>query len=119
MKAKLPKAAQHAADTFPEVWKAYQALGAATENAGPLDARTRRLVKVAIAIGASFDSAARSHMRRALREDGITEAELRHVALLAITTTGWSRGVAALDWIERVTSECQSDPTLAVSPRER
>jgi alkylhydroperoxidase/carboxymuconolactone decarboxylase family protein YurZ len=72
---------------------------------GPLDARTRRLIKLGIAIGASFDSAARSHIRRALREDAISADELRHVALLAITTTGWSRGVAALDWIERVIEE--------------
>lgn len=102
---KLPIAAQAAADRFPEVWQAYQALGAATEMAGPLDGKTRRLVKLAIAIGAGFDSAARSHLRRALNEDGITVDELRHVALLAITTTGWSRGVAALDWIDRVESE--------------
>ena len=101
----LPEAAQKTADTYPEVWKAYQALGAATENAGPLEAKTRRLVKFGIAMGAGFDSAARSHARRALEEDGISIDELRHVALLAITTTGWSRGVAALDWIERVANE--------------
>jgi alkylhydroperoxidase/carboxymuconolactone decarboxylase family protein YurZ len=105
MKAKMPAAAQRTADQFPEVWKAYQSLGAATEAAGPLDPRTRRLIKFAIAIGASFDSAARSHARRAIKEDGVTAEELRHVALLAITTTGWSRGVAALDWIERVVGE--------------
>ena len=102
---KLPKAAQRTADTFPEVWKAYQQLGAATEAAGPLDAKTRRLVKLAIAMGAGFDSAARSHIRRALREEGVSVDELRHVALLAITTTGWSRGVRALDWIETVITE--------------
>lgn len=102
---KLPAAAQKTADRFPDVWQAYQALGAATEKAGPLDGKSRRLVKLAIAIGAGFDSAARSHMRRALKEDGATVEELRHVALLAITTTGWSRGVAALDWIEKVQSE--------------
>jgi len=62
-------------------------------------------VKLGIAIGAGFDSAARSHIRRALIEDGIPAEALRHAALLAITTTGWSRGVAALDWIERVLAE--------------
>lgn len=105
MTVKLPKAAQRTADDFPEVWAAYQALGSATEKAGPLDIKTRRLVKLGIAIGASFDSAARSHIRRALREDGVSADELRHVALLAITTTGWSRGVAALDWIETLLDE--------------
>jgi hypothetical protein len=33
MAEKLPKAAQRTADTFPDVWAAYQALGSATENA--------------------------------------------------------------------------------------
>ncbi|HUS97253.1 MAG TPA: carboxymuconolactone decarboxylase family protein [Hyphomicrobiaceae bacterium] len=105
MKAKLPEAAQRTADQFPEVWDAYQALGKAAEAAGPLDAKTIRLIKLGISIGASFDSAARSHIRRALREDGVTGAELRHAALLAITTVGWSRGVATLDWIKKVESE--------------
>ena len=55
MTAKLPEAAQRTADDFPEIWAAYQALGKATEAAGPLDAKTIRLVKLGIAIGASFD----------------------------------------------------------------
>ncbi len=105
MTAKLPEAAQRTADEFPEVWTAYQALGKATEAAGPLDAKTIRLVKLGIAIGASFDSAARSHIRRGLREDGVSIEELRHAALLAITTVGWSRGVAALDWIKKIENE--------------
>jgi alkylhydroperoxidase/carboxymuconolactone decarboxylase family protein YurZ len=105
MAVRLPKAAQRTADDFPDVWAAYQALGSATEKAGPLDARTRRLIKLGIAIGAAYDSAARSHIRRGLREDGVSADELRHVALLAITTTGWSRGVAALDWIESLLDE--------------
>lgn len=102
MAVELPEAAQKTADDFPKIWDAYQALGAATESAGPLDQKTRRLIKLGIAIGASFDSAARSHIRRALGEDGITAQELQHAALLAITTVGWSRGVAALDWIRQV-----------------
>lgn len=105
MTAKLPEAAQRTADDFPEIWAAYQALGKATEAAGPLDAKTIRLVKLGIAIGASFDSAARSHIRRGLREDGVSAEEMRHAALLAITTVGWSRGVAALDWIKKVEGE--------------
>jgi len=105
MTAKLPEAAQRTADEFPDIWTAYQALGKATEAAGPLDAKTIRLIKFGIAIGASFDSAARSHIRRGLREDGVSADALRHAALLAITTVGWSRGVAALDWIKTVEDE--------------
>ena len=43
-----------------------------------------------------------SHVRRGL-DEGITGAELKHVALLAISTLGLSKAVAALTWIEDIT----------------
>jgi alkylhydroperoxidase/carboxymuconolactone decarboxylase family protein YurZ len=36
---------------YTEVWQAYDQLGAAVHAAGPLDEKTRGLVKLAIAIG--------------------------------------------------------------------
>lgn len=40
----LPGAAQRAADEYPDLWKAVQRLGEVVNEAGPLDARTRRLI---------------------------------------------------------------------------
>jgi alkylhydroperoxidase/carboxymuconolactone decarboxylase family protein YurZ len=40
-------------------------------------------------------------VRRGLKA-GLTPAELRQVALLAITTLGWSSSVAALSWINDI-----------------
>ena len=98
----LPRAANHVADIFPDIWKAYAALGEACANSGPLDARTRRLVKLALAIGAASEGATHSHARRG-ESDGITADEMKQVAMLAIPTLGFPRAVAALTWIEDVT----------------
>jgi alkylhydroperoxidase/carboxymuconolactone decarboxylase family protein YurZ len=82
----------------PQLWEAYQALGKACAEAGPLDDRTRRLVKLALAIGARSEGAVHSHTRRGLAE-GLSADELRHVAMLAVPTLGFPAAVAALTWI--------------------
>jgi AhpD family alkylhydroperoxidase len=84
----------------PEVTAAYESLQAATRQAGPLSGRERELVKFGVAVGAGLDSSARSHARKA-HALGVTRAELEQAALLAATTTGWSRAVMALGWVER------------------
>ena len=101
MKDKLPDFLDSVIQEYPDVWKAYQDLGVACGNAGPLDEKTVRLVKLALAIGAKSEGAVHSHTRRALRE-GLTREELQQVALLAITTVGWSSAMAALSWIQDV-----------------
>lgn len=98
----LPSGAAEVARTYPQVWEAYAALGQACAEAGPLDGRTLRLVKLALAIGASSEGAVHSHARRAVAE-GVSKEELRQVALLAIPTLGFPQGVKALTWIEDIT----------------
>jgi len=46
--------------------QAVEALGEVTQSAGPLDSKTRALVKLAIAVGALREGAVHSHTRRAL-----------------------------------------------------
>lgn len=101
MKDKLPDFLQGVIEEYPDVWQAYQGLGEACGTAGPLDAKTVRLTKLALAIGAKSEGAVHSHTRRALRE-GIPREELQQVALLAITSIGWSSSMAALSWIQDV-----------------
>ncbi|MDT0500087.1 MULTISPECIES: carboxymuconolactone decarboxylase family protein [unclassified Halomonas] len=86
------------------MWDAYAELGKACAESGPLDARTRRLVKLALAVGARSEGAVHSHARRAL-EEGETSEALKQVAMLSIPTLGLPRGVAALTWIEDITDE--------------
>jgi alkylhydroperoxidase/carboxymuconolactone decarboxylase family protein YurZ len=95
----LPPIVERFAREHPEVWKAYNALGEAAAEAGPLDPKSQRLVKLALAVGAGLEGAVHSHVRRGLRL-GLTKQEITHVALLAITTIGWPSAIAALSWIE-------------------
>ncbi|WP_224825938.1 carboxymuconolactone decarboxylase family protein [Cognatishimia sp. MH4019] len=95
----MPGAAGDLADQQPDIWQAYSDLGKACATAGPLTDREKRLVKLALAIGASSEGAVHSHTRRA-RLEGIDEAAIQQVALLAIGPSGLPRAVAAKTWIE-------------------
>ncbi len=96
---KLPSRAGRLANDQPAMWRAYQEYGKACAEAGPLDARAQRLVKLALAVAARTEGAVHSHVRRA-RAEGISADELRHVAYLAAPTIGFAAAVAALTWID-------------------
>ena len=82
----------------PEIWKAFNSLAQACHNAGPLDEKTRRLVKLAIAVGAGTEGGTHSAVRHAA-EGGVTAEEMEHVAILSITTIGFPAAGRALSWI--------------------
>lgn len=100
-KAPLPAFAGSIAKRYPSVWKAYTQLGEETATGGPLTERERRLVKLALAVGSGSEGATHSHARQALA-DGLTPPEVRHVALLGITTLGFPASAAALSWLDDV-----------------
>lgn len=96
---KLPAAYERFQRTYRRVWEAYDSLGTAIHQGGPLDAKTRELIKLGIAIGGRLDGAIRAHVRLGL-EKGASPEEIRQVALLAITTSGFPTMMAALTAIE-------------------
>ncbi len=104
MKKLPPSGAGVFAKQFPEVWDAYESLGKACAESGPIDARTRRLIKLALSIGARSEGAVHSHARQAV-EEGMTAEELRQIAALAITTLGFPAAMAGLSWINDVAKE--------------
>jgi alkylhydroperoxidase/carboxymuconolactone decarboxylase family protein YurZ len=95
--AQIPDASKAVGQAYPGVMSAYEQLAAAAHDAGPLDERTRRLVKLAMAAGAKLEGAVRSHVSQA-RDAGISDAEIDHVFLLAITTIGLPSAVASRTW---------------------
>ena len=100
MKKNAPKQVEVMRERFPQVWEAFTNLAdACHERGGPLDEKSRKLVKLALAIGNRHEGATHSAVRHALAA-GISREELRHVALLAITTIGWPAARAALSWID-------------------
>ncbi len=104
MKAEFPKWTKHFQRAYPKVWRAFQELGEECHSAGPLDQRTRRLVKIGIAAACGSEGAVHSAVRNALAE-GVLPDEVRHSILLSITTIGFPKAQAALSWAEDVIGE--------------
>jgi len=96
---KLPKSYTDFQEAHPEVFRAYEQLGTAVHAAGPLDAKTRGLIKLAMAIAGRHEGAVHAHVRR-LREAGVSAEEMRQVVLLAIPTIGFPAAMAAMSWVE-------------------
>lgn len=96
---KLPAPARSLRKLYPGIWKSFQGLGDQCHKAGPLDERTRRIVKVAIAAAAQTEGALHSAVRNAL-EARVSQDEIRHAILLNLTTIGFPRTMAALSWAE-------------------
>ncbi|HVJ04760.1 MAG TPA: carboxymuconolactone decarboxylase family protein [Candidatus Saccharimonadales bacterium] len=82
----------------PKVWGAFAKLADECHDEGPLDEKSRKLVKVALAIGAGLEGATHSAVRHAL-DAGVTPAELEHLTVLAITTLGYPSAMRALSWV--------------------
>lgn len=99
--SKLPKRFVQFKADYPEVFKAYDSLGNATQEAGPLDTKTRALVKLSLAIGSGMEGGVHSHTRRAL-EAGVTADEIRHAVLLGTTTLGFPTMMKAMSWVDDV-----------------
>lgn len=98
MDKSLPKAVDQFRQKYPKVWETFNQLGDLCHAAGPLDEKTRSLVKLALSIGAGMEGATHSAVRKA-RAVGVTPEEMHHVALLAITTLGFPSANRALSWI--------------------
>ncbi len=96
---KLPRPYEWFKENYPEIWQAYDNLAALSHSAGPLDAKDRELVKLAMAIGARREGAVHSHTRRAL-EQGASKEEIFHLVLMGLTTLGFPSTIAALTWVK-------------------
>jgi 4-carboxymuconolactone decarboxylase len=99
--ATLPKHFTDFVAAYPAVGHAYGDLGKAVSEAGPLDKKTQLLVKVGISIAAGLEGGTHSNARKAM-EAGATADELRHAAILALTTIGFPGMMKGLTWVEDV-----------------
>jgi 4-carboxymuconolactone decarboxylase len=97
----IPKRFQKFTEDYPDVANAYEALGNAVHSAGPLDEKTRSLIKLAISTGARLEGAVHSHARKALKA-GAKPEEMRQTVLLALPTIGLPSMMAALSWLDDI-----------------
>jgi alkylhydroperoxidase/carboxymuconolactone decarboxylase family protein YurZ len=96
--SKPPAQHQQFVRRFPrlgEAWDLVNEEGAA----GPIDVKTQRLLKLAIAVGALREGAVHSGVRKA-RDAGATLAEMEQVVALAASTIGLPASVAAWTWVK-------------------
>ena len=102
---KLPGSIRKFNKRYPEIWEAFANLGSLChDKGGPLDEKTRRLVKLGISIGAQHEGAVHSAARTA-RAAGVSKEEAMQVAILAVTSIGWPPACAAMTWIEDIHEE--------------
>lgn len=97
----LPKRFEKLNQDYPEVAKAYEALGKAVHTSGSLDEKTRALIKLAISTGAGLEGAVHSHTRKAI-ELGISKEEIRQTVLLALPTIGLPSTMAVMSWVDDI-----------------
>ncbi len=102
--AHLPFSYERLKKEFPEIEKEFDKLAKRCHASGPLDEKTRRLIKLGIAIGSESDGAVKSHTRRAMAI-GISPEEIRHAVLLGLTTIGFPKMIAALNWVHEAMEE--------------
>jgi len=97
----IPKRYKMFKEKYSDVANAYETLGDAVHNAGPLDDKTRALIKIAVSTGARLEGAVHSHTRKALKA-GCSADEIRHVVMLSLPTVGLPSMMAALSWVDDI-----------------
>ena len=101
---KVPASFRRAQAEFPAVLKAYEEFARATERTGPLSKREQRLVKLGLTFGARMEGGAHSAIRKAL-EAGLSPADIKHAALLAMPTIGFPNAMACMSWVRDIVDE--------------
>jgi 4-carboxymuconolactone decarboxylase len=89
---------------YPAAVKSFDHLAADCSEAGPLDAKTQRLVKLGVAIGIGSEGDVQNLTMQALA-DKTTPDEIRHAILLSVTTAGFPAMIASMQLAEEVISK--------------
>jgi 4-carboxymuconolactone decarboxylase len=98
---RLPRKFEEFKKKYPDISDAYEKLGELVHAAGPLDEKTRALIKIGISAGAQLEGALHSHVRKAL-EAGVTNEAIYQAILLALPTIGFPPTMAALSWVDDI-----------------
>ena len=101
MDNQLPEFFQKVIKKYPQIRESYEKMGESASMLEALDERGQRLVKLGIAIGARLEGAVHSHVRKC-KQAGISDEEIYHAAILAITTIGWPAAMASISWIDDI-----------------
>lgn len=86
---------KHLRETHKDLYEAYDEYGKQVYNAGPLDDKTKALIKVAVSSTAKQPYAIKSQIRKARRQ-GCSWEEIEHAILLIAPTVGFPTMMEAL-----------------------
>lgn len=103
-----PRSWRRFGDRYPSVVAAYDALSEVCREAGPLDAESVALVKLAVSIGRGSQRTVHAHAKKALGRGADPDA-LRQVALVSLPTIGLPAALDALRWIDESIDETDDD----------
>ncbi len=106
MEETLPQHFKRFVEEYPVVWDAHQKLTEACAESGPLDRKTRELIKVTICGTANLETALKRHALMAIQA-GATKEEIYQAILLLTTTVGFPQASAALKWAENALMSTQ------------
>lgn len=83
-------------DKHGEIFKAYEHFGNLLhEKGGPLDEKTRWLIKIAVSAASQYEFAIQTHIEKAMAA-GCTREEIEHAILLVAPTAGFPKAMRAL-----------------------
>jgi alkylhydroperoxidase/carboxymuconolactone decarboxylase family protein YurZ len=100
MEPRPPHAYQDFIKRNPQLAQAWELVGQAGAQ-GPLDEKSRRLIKLAVSLGALREGAVRANVRKALAM-GISKDEIDQVIALGTGTIGFPGTVAVFTWIGEI-----------------
>lgn len=92
----IQKNLKYFTDNHEDIYKAYNAYGKAIdEDGGPLEEKTRRLIKVAVSATIQNQYSLTTHIKKAFKA-GCTLEEIEHTLLLIAPTVGFPAMMKAL-----------------------
>lgn len=93
---------KHFGEQFPEIYRAYDELVKKCHAKGPLDQKTKQLIRISVASASYLENTVKANTARAIRM-GITQEEIEQAILITMPTVGYPKMVAALNWCRQAT----------------
>jgi AhpD family alkylhydroperoxidase len=101
MAKQLPNQYESIRRRFKKYFDAFDNLGKAARESGPINTKTSQLIQLAASAAIRSEGSVHSHARRAL-EAGAKPEEIYHALILLTSTIGFPTVSAALSWADDV-----------------
>ena len=103
----IEKNLKYLTENHNEIYNAYANFGKLVhEKGGPLDEKTRWLIKVALSTDGQYEYALRTHILKALKS-GCTKEEIEHAILLVAPTSGFPKMMKGILILRNILGEIE------------